>query len=192
MPSARSAPLDLWLPVAGIGEAGRQIDYAASAAECARLAEALGVESVAGVAADLLARPFRRDGARVSGRVTAVVVQKSVVSLEPVEQRIDEPFEATFLPESARARRSDAGEAAEIVVDPEAEDPPEAFSGGRIDLGERLFEVMSLALDPYPRRSGESFSGAPAKTDDEAGSSGAPSPFAALTKFPRPGGDDAE
>ena len=182
-----TSPLHILLPVATLPRDGRSIAYSASREECALVAEALKIDRVASITADLLARPFRKDGARVSGRILAVVFQKSVVSLEPVEQRINENFEAAFIRESKAPKR--AVETAEIVIDPEADDPPDTFVGDKIDLGSRLFETLALAVEPYPRRPGEHFGGT---VVEEASPDEAPSPFAALASITRPetkGGD---
>ncbi|NDW05639.1 YceD family protein [Jiella pacifica] len=190
MDGDRTSPLDLSLQVGALSRDGGRIDFSASPAECARVAAALGIESVASLRADLVARPFRKDGARVTGRLHAVVVQKSVVTLDPVKQTIDEPFEATFVRGGRRAVDPSIDAAGEIFVDPEADDPPETFSGDRIDLGERLFEALTLALDPYPRRPGEGYGGQPVEqATPEQDDGGEISPFAALAKISRSRGD---
>ncbi|TFF23326.1 DUF177 domain-containing protein [Jiella endophytica] len=182
MDGDRTTPLQLFLPVATLPQDGRRIDYAATPEELTAIAAALQIETARNVTAELLARPFRKDGARVTGRIAAILVQKSVVTLEPVIQSIDEPFEATFVREAKAPRRQQA-ETAEIIVDPEAEDPPESFVGDKIDLGAKLFETLVLALDPYPRRPGESFGAAAADEDED---DDVPSPFAALADFRKP------
>ena len=184
MDGDRTSPLHLHLHVGAVSRDGSQIDFTATAADCARVAKALEIESVGSIRADLRARPFRRDGVRVTGRLHAVVVQKSVVTLDPVTQTIDEPFDAAFV--RGTRRSVDPGDLGEVFVDPEAEDPPETFSGDSIDLGERLFEALSLALDPYPRRSDEAFAASPhdpaePEPDEEA----VVSPFAVLSDFSR-------
>lgn len=187
MDGDRTSPLHLSLQVGSILPEGTRLAFEASPAECARVAAALDIEAVASLRAELLARRFRKDGARVTGRLHAVVVQKSIVTLEPVKQTIDEPFEAAFVRGARRPVDPLAADAGEIFVDPEAEDPPETFSGDSIDLGERLFEALTLALDPYPRRSGESFAGQPAAAADaEDDDAETVSPFAVLADFSRP------
>ena len=141
------SPLRVLLPAGPLPQDGRRIAFKATPEDCARLAAALQVDRLTAMGANLMARPFRKDGARVTGRFSAVVVQKSVVTLEPVEQRIDEPFEATFLREARAPRRQVEAEPTEIVIDPEAEDPPEPFVGDRIDLGPRLYEALALGTD---------------------------------------------
>ncbi|MAU94879.1 MAG: metal-binding protein [Fulvimarina sp.] len=184
------SPLRVLLPAGPLPQDGRRIAFKATPEDCARLAAALQVDRLTAMGANLMARPFRKDGARVTGRFSAVVVQKSVVTLEPVEQRIDEPFEATFLREARAPRRQAEAEPTEIVIDPEAEDPPEPFVGDRIDLGPRLYEALALVVDPYPKRPGERFGAA---IEPEAETEEPPSPFAVLANFRDgrggPGGD---
>ena len=54
-----------------------------------------------------------RGSIAVDGRVSADIVQECVVSLEPVEQAIDEPVAVRFAPE----RGEDSGRSGEIEVD---------------------------------------------------------------------------
>ncbi len=99
-------------------------------------------------------------GAHVSGKVSALVGQTCVVSLEPMESKLDEPIEVTFSP-SAEA----------VSVDDE--EPPEPLLGGSLDLGAVATEFLLLAIDPYPRKEGVQFA---APKAEEAGEH----PFAAL------------
>lgn len=87
------------------------------------------------------ARPERR--VRLEGRIEALATQACVVTLEPVEARIDAAFER-ILDEAAPA-------VAEAVVDPELPDV-EPLEGEVVDVGEIVIEELSLALDPFPRR----------------------------------------
>jgi len=98
-------------------------------------------------------------GAHVTGRVRALVGQTCVVSLEPIENAIDEDIDVVFGPSSGGIS--------------EADEAPEALSDGTLDLGALASEFLLLAIDPYPRKAGVEF--APPKTE-EAGER----PFAAL------------
>ncbi|MBO0664207.1 DUF177 domain-containing protein [Jiella sp. MQZ9-1] len=184
-----ASPIHIPLQATTLPRDGRGVTFVAEAADRARLATALDVVEVSAFRAEMTARPFRKDGARVNGRLWAKVVQNSVVTLEPVEQVIDESFEATYLRESPQTRRRTDDPVGEIMIDPEGEDPPESFAGDTIDLGERVFEALALAVDPYPRRKGESFASA-APADDEADE--APSPFAVLATLPTDRGGEGD
>jgi hypothetical protein len=111
----------------------------------------------------------RGDELKVVGSVSAVVAQTCVVTLEPVENVVEEPVDVTFAP----PRASDRPEAAEILVESDAEDPPEALIAGRADLGALATEFLLLGIDPYPRKPGAAFA---SPATEEA----PPGPFAAL------------
>lgn len=82
----------------------------------------------------------------VRGKLTADVVQRCVVTLEPldahVEAAIDVHFAAPEFLESAEAERN---------MD---EDDMEPITDGIIDLGELVAQHLGLNLDPYPRKEG--------------------------------------
>ena len=88
---------------------------------------------------DLLAATLRIESGdgkgvlRLEGHLSAEVSQACVVTLEPVASRIEEDFTLLYSLEPVPA--SDGAEK-EVVVDPEAEDPPEALGPGGLDLGE--------------------------------------------------------
>ncbi|MDH3228457.1 MAG: DUF177 domain-containing protein [Alphaproteobacteria bacterium] len=80
---------------------------------------------------------------RVEGRLTADVVQRCVVTLEPLPVHIEEDFAETFGPDGYRA--PGGGEDTDV---------PEVFDDSGIDLGELAAQLLSLSLDPYPRAPG--------------------------------------
>jgi len=80
---------------------------------------------------------------RVRGALQARLRQRCVVTLEPVAAELDAEFDRLFL------RSGSLG--AEVVVDPEEEEP-EPLLGDLLDLGELVTEELALAIDPYPRR----------------------------------------
>jgi uncharacterized metal-binding protein YceD (DUF177 family) len=104
----------------------------------------------------------------VEGAVNAKVSQICVVTLEPFESEIEENVEVDFArPGSARANAP--------AANPD-HDPPDEIAGNHIDLGALTAEFLALALDPYPRKPGASFS-------FETGEAGPESPFAGLKKL---------
>lgn len=110
----------------------------------------------------------RGAGVHVSGRVQAQVGQTCVVSLEPIENAVDETVEVLFTPGAAAG-----GD--ELAAEPgvDGRDPPEPLVDGIIDLGALATEFLLLGVDPYPRKAGAQF--VPPKVED-AGER----PFAAL------------
>jgi uncharacterized metal-binding protein YceD (DUF177 family) len=169
--------LDLTVVVRSLPRTGNRIIFEASDRERTALAAFLGILSVDTLKADLTVAPWRRDGVSVKGTMSAVVRQASVVTLEPVEERIDQHLDLVFLPEHSRLARIDSGEDGEIHLDPEGDDIPETFSGDRIDLGAALVEQLALALEPYPREDGAAFEAFDTDPEPDAR---APSPFAGL------------
>ena len=95
---------------------------------------------------------------RLEGHLSAEVSQACVVTLEPVASRVEQDFTLLYSLEPGPA--SDSAEA-EVVVDPEAEDPPEPLGPGGLDLGEAVAQQLALALNPYPRAPGAALAEAP-------------------------------
>lgn len=158
----------------------------ANASECGLLAKRFGIPAVRTLEADFTVMPWRGSGARVRGSFHAGIVQTCVVSLDEFESEVSDQFELTFLPEEAAS----APEAREIVIDVEAEEPPETFSNGQIDIGEIVAEHLALSLDPYPRKPGAVLDQARygPSTEEEPDRT---SPFAALQSL-RPKSSEGE
>ena len=155
--------------------AGRDLDLTVDKDERDGLAEELDVASIDRLQVKLHAVRFR-GGIRVTGRLTAVVVQQSVITFEPVTQDIGEPIDRIFLPS---AEKHFAGPAnAEVFVDLEGEDVPDHFDGNEADLTDLIVETLSLAIDPYPRAPGENIDELGlAKVEEEV------HPFASIKKL---------
>jgi hypothetical protein len=133
--------------------AGRDVEVRPDADERAAIARRIGVSSVEALEATLHAVRFR-GGIRVTGRLAAEVTQPSVVTLEPVTQRLSEPIDRVFLPGGEKAYAGPAG--AEVFVDLEGDDIPDHFEGNEADLSDLLLETLALAVDLYPRGPDES------------------------------------
>jgi uncharacterized metal-binding protein YceD (DUF177 family) len=159
----------LWsvpLAVSEVPETGRHIDLVADERTRAALAKLAGLSDLPRLAASFDVTPHGRGGLHVVGRVSATVDQTCVVTLEPIENDIDEAIDLVFAPASALA--PPLGE-----VEVPVEDAPEPLVGGQIDLGAIATEFVILAIDPYPRKPDVVFQPPPAG-DDSA------HPFAAL------------
>lgn len=150
---------------------GRDVEVMPDAEERRAIAQRLGLSSIDRLAVKLHAVKFR-GGIRVTGRLTATVTQPSVVTLEPVQQEIGEPVDRIFLPgeEKAYAGAADA----EVFVDLEGDDLPDHFEGNEADLTDLIVETLALAVDLYPRGTGETLDNKGDPPD------AADSPFAAL------------
>jgi uncharacterized metal-binding protein YceD (DUF177 family) len=151
--------------------AGRDIDITVEREAREAIAAQLEVTAVDRLQVKLHAVKFR-GGIRVTGQLKALVVQPSVVSLEPVTEDIVEAVDRVFLPggEKPFAGKADA----EVFVDLEGDDLPDHFEGNEADLSDLIIETLALSIDPYPRLAGESV-GLAGDEDDEDDS-----PFAGL------------
>jgi uncharacterized metal-binding protein YceD (DUF177 family) len=157
--------------VEDIPAAGLHVEIDAPAEARAAVTELAAVRDVAHLSAELdLAR--RGAGVRVSGRVQARIGQTCVVTLEPVENEIDEPVDVIFAP-------PDAG--AQAAAKDGSGEPPDALTDGKIDLAAVATEFLILGIDPYPRKPGAEFSTQNAEDEGDR-------PFAALAALKRRSG----
>lgn len=101
-------------------------------------------------------------GVHVTGRVQARVGQTCVVTLDPIENTIDELVDIRFLP------GAEAPEAGHVVdMADKDEEPPEPLVGGKVDLGALASEFLLLGIDPYPRKPGAEFAPPQAAEPDD-------------------------
>jgi hypothetical protein len=102
-----------------------------------------------------------------------------------VASRIEEDFTLLYSLEPGPLSGSVGAE--EVVIDPEAEEPPEPLGPGGLDPGEVVAQQLAVALVPYPRAPGAALapalSGAPeAPAAAEAGPRGGFAVLAALRR----------
>jgi uncharacterized metal-binding protein YceD (DUF177 family) len=156
------------VPIAAseVPETGRHLDLAADAQARAAIARLVGVSAVPRLTASFDVTRDSRGGLHVVGHVLATVGQTCVVTLEPMENEIEEPVDLLFAPAGDAARDK---EEVEVPLD----DAPEAMVDGTVDLGALATEFLILGIDPYPRKPGAAFQ-SPVAEDDAA------RPFAAL------------
>lgn len=152
-PSTRS-PVSFPVHVARLPQKGLPVAFEADPPQRAALAEEHGLQSVDGWRAELLVSPWKRGGVKVTGRVSADIVQACVVTLEPLAAHIDEAVEGLFVPEDSKLGRQGFGHAGEILIDAEGPDSPETFSGDSVNVGALAEQFFALAIDPYPRKPG--------------------------------------
>jgi len=138
-----------------IGKAGLEFSIEADEAERAAIAKRLGVESVEILKANVLAKRWRRTGARMIADIEVRMTRRCVVSLEEFEAPINERFEVLYVdPSDDIAIAPSEGE---LVLDPVSEEPPEILETGSFDAGEAVVQHLVLGLDPYPRKPGVEF-----------------------------------
>lgn len=143
---------------------GQTFDLAAEPAALAAIAERLAIPAAERLSGRIFIAP-EPGGFRLSGRVSATLSRVCVVTLAPLAEVVDEPFDLRFASAGA------ADDAVDLTLD---EDSPEPLDGDSLDIAEILVQQLALAMSPYPRRPDASFEAA------EFGESLEKSPFAVL------------
>ena len=151
-----------------LGQAGDEVQFAASDAERQALARFAGVVRVDAFAAKVALKKLSPNRFRVGFGLQADIVQACVVTLADVPAHIELSFdrELHFSPASRRAADG-------TVEVPLEDDLPEEIDNLHYDLAAPLIEEFILALDPYPRAPGVEF-------EPPKGEGAAESPFAVL------------
>jgi len=175
-----SRPLEL----ERIGSTELREDIAATAEERAALARRFGLLALDRLSARLRIRRVGRGIVRLEGAFVAELTQSCVITLAPVRSHLSETFVQLYAPPEA-GRRPAAGEA--VVVDPEAEDPPETLHGEVLDLGEAVAQQLAVAIEPYPRAPGARLEAAAAGEEAPGEEVAGTGPFADLAALKRRG-----
>lgn len=149
-----------------LGKDPRQMTLEADKGEREALARRFGLVGIDRLTADAA---LTRNGGEIvgSGTIRAKVVQSCVATGEPIEAKVEAPFEIVFRP------HPDASDD-EIELD-EGELDVVFYDGASIDVGEAVAETLLLNLDPYPRAPGaeQALKEAGVKNEEEAGPFGA-------------------
>ena len=147
----KADPWSVPVTVAQIPDTGLHRDIEADPATLAAMAEIAGLREILFARASLDVTPKGGGRVQVAGRVRARVGQSCVVTLDPIENEIDEPIDLIFAPPEQIPQLADlVDDAAES--DAEIPDPPEPTENGVIDLGRVATDALFLAIDPYPRK----------------------------------------
>lgn len=154
MKPAAESPISFPVSVARLPQKGMPVVLEADEEQRQALAAEHGLRAVERFRADLHVTAWRKGGVKVVGRVRADIVQECVVTLDPVEETVDEDISALFLPEGSRLAVPKRSAEGEILLDAEGEDAPELFSGDTIDVGQLAEEYFVLGINPYPRKAG--------------------------------------
>lgn len=175
MSSAPDVQAEFSRPVSAetIGQRDRLHEIEATEGERAALARRFGLVAVEAFRATVRLRRVSKGLIEAKGSFLADVVQTCVVTLEAVPARLAEEFTVLYSAAPPRPQR-------EVVVAAEADDPPEAITGGLIDLGETAVQQMALALDPYPRAPGAEVPAG--ERDASAAEEGRFNPFSVLAE----------
>jgi len=179
--------INAWsVPVAleDVPEAGLHVKLEASPAVRAALAPAAALRDLPELTA-VFDVTRRGAGLRVLGHVKARVGQTCVVTLEPIDNVIDEKVELLFSPDAPVVPEGgDPTHHQTVAHTADEDEPPEPLIGGAIDLGAIAAEFLMLAIDPYPRKPGAEFAAPPRDSETEH-------PFAALAALKKPSGGGA-
>ena len=171
----RDASRDPWrvfVPVERIPDTGLHREIEADEATRSAMAEIAGLREIAYVRAAFDLKPRSGGQVHVTGRVQARVGQNCVVTLEPLENDIDEEVDLTFAPSEQIPEMAKGEEDDDSAID--MTDAFEPIENGNIDLGRLASDVLYLAIDPYPRKEGVAFEPQVEAVDPED------HPFAAL------------
>lgn len=142
------------------------------AAERAKIAHDLGLETLRSLVAELVLKPWL-DGVEITGTFHAVVEQLCAVTLEPFEHPLAGAIDVRAVPAGSPHAPDAAG--GEVEFDPDAPDPPDVLTDDAVDLAAYVVEHLALEIDPFARKPGAEFEYAPPA--DET------SPFAVLQKL---------
>jgi len=113
------------------------------------LAERLGVKAVNQLWAKGFLRKEPKGRIRLTGQLFAEVLQDSIVSFAEVSTRIEDKFNLLLCPEGDPLLTVKEGEDGVLYLD--RDDDIDLLIGDHVDVGEQVVQLVSLAIDPYPR-----------------------------------------
>lgn len=173
--ASRDPPHDPWrafVPVMQIPDTGLHREIEADEATRAAMAEIAGLREIAYARAAFDLKPRSGGQVHVTGRIQARVGQNCVVTLEPLENDIDEEVDLIFAPPDQIPELAEPEDTDDAAIDMTGAFEP--IENGVIDLGRLASDMLYLAIDPYPRKEGAVFEPQVAASDPED------HPFAAL------------
>lgn len=166
------------------------LEITATKAECTAIAERLSIDDVQDlIGAITLSMPSEEeamvydamfDGLVINGkgRLKATLTQTCVVTLEPIETKIESSFEGIFTNgdpvESINEDSDEPMAALPDILGPIEDDG--------LDVGNVFIEQLALELDPFPRKQGVEFEGFSSNSGNSE-ENRKESPFAVLGKL---------
>jgi Large ribosomal RNA subunit accumulation protein YceD len=165
--SGTGPPWSVPVAVHDVPETGLRLTLAADERTRASIAQLAQIRALPRFEASFELGRRSREGLHVVGRISANVGQTCVVTLDPVDNQVEENIDLVFAPTPASIGDG-SGSVEDVVFD-----SPEPLINGVVDLGAIATEFLLLAIDPYPRKPGAVFH-PPAPSDDSD------HPFAAL------------
>jgi hypothetical protein len=174
------APWSVPVSVHEVPPTGRRFELEADEATRAAIAKSAELRALLRLEVTFDVSRREPNGLHVAGRVCATVGQDCVVTLDPIENEIEEMVDLIFVPGAAPAVGDAPGR---VAAEVEADEAPEPLLNDIVDLGAIATEFLILGIDPYPRKLEAVFQ-APAVDDSSD------HPFAALAKLRRGQGGD--
>lgn len=164
MASEDTLPESEWsyfVDVDSIEDERQSIRIEADGDERAALARRLGVTGIQNLKADVTVdKGTGGFQVHVSGVLHATLLQDCVVTGEPIETVLEEPFEGWFADAEravnivqAKTRMMHKKGHTEMPITEERDDP-EPIIDGHIDVGELAAQFLSLSINPYPHAPG--------------------------------------
>lgn len=168
-----SNPLSSWShATVDVPAQGLDVTRSASPQDRAAIVKDLGLAALDKLDTSYRITAISGGGWRLAGTLTADVVQSCVITLEPVPARIEENFKVEFWRDLAEP---EGGEDKSVLEGADVE----RLDDSAIPAGRIVFECLSAALDPYPRKQGASL----AWDDPAAAQSEKITPFSVLGKL---------
>ena len=129
-----------------ISPKGESISLLPETSEFPQINAHLPYEKLNSVRAKFKMVPWGADGMRLTGTIEASGEQICVVTNETLETEAHSEIDRTFLASSSgRKIRTDIVDG-EMIIDPEAEDPPDILESDTLNLWEVIFEELNLAI----------------------------------------------
>jgi len=167
-----AGPWSVPVTIDDVPPTGRRFELVADEAIRAAIAKSADLRALTRMEATFDVTRHGPDGLHVVGRVGATVGQLCVVTLDPIDNEIEEAVDLFFVPDATPAIEDAPGSIALDV----ASDDIEPLRDETIDLGAVATEFLILGIDPYPRKSQAVFQAPPVENKTEH-------PFAALAKL---------
>lgn len=125
-----------------LGKTARAYRLSADEDARARIAKRLKTPSLEKLEAEISVR-VSKTLIEIEGALVAALTRQCVASLEPMTEKVDEPFRIVF----SRVRGDDAASEDDAFWD-----APEIHESDALDLGELLVQQLSLAMAAFPRK----------------------------------------
>jgi len=115
-------------------------------AERAALAKRFDLVDLPVLKASITLTPGSQQTIAATGIIEAEIVQRCVVTLDPIVSRLNLDVDVIFIPAGSDHNIPDARASDEL------NDEFEFYSGGKIDIGEMISQQLGVNIDPYPRK----------------------------------------